>query len=71
VIEVSRDGTILLYDDHSMNGTLRNGNKLKPGVHYAIHGNENLSFGDVKATFVPVLTGAETPMKNSNGNFRT
>ncbi len=71
MIEVSRDGTILLYDDHSMNGTLRNGNKLKPGVHYAIHGNENLSFGDVKATFVPVLTGAETPMKNSNGNFRT
>jgi pSer/pThr/pTyr-binding forkhead associated (FHA) protein len=32
VIEVSRDGSVVIYDDHSMNGTYRNNKKLKPGV---------------------------------------
>jgi len=71
VIEVSRDGTILLYDDHSMNGTLRNGSKLKPGVHYAMNGTEDLTFGEVRAKFSSSKSGVETPVKNTNGENLT
>lgn len=35
-----------------MNGTWRNGAKLKPQVHYALDGGETLAFGDVKVEFI-------------------
>ena len=54
VIEVSRDGHVMIYDNNSMNCTYKNGHKLKPEVHYALEGGETLKFGDVEAIFSTV-----------------
>ena len=51
ILDIDDETSMTIHDNHSLNKTLRNGVQLKPDVHYALEGGEEIALGEIRMRF--------------------